>query len=146
MARFEKSAEIAAPVEKVRACIVRGTSTPEYMPMVTHFGFTRPVEYRPGDRFKIAMKVLGMAIEFESEVQEEVPNGKLAFSSLSGMQNDTANLLEPTQAGCRLTFFSDYEVPGGILGRIVDRLAVQRAMEKGVAEGLENLKRRMEGA
>ncbi len=144
MAHFEKSVEIAAPVEKVWQYIVQGTSTLEYMPMVSEFEFTRPVEYRPGDRFRMKMKVLGVTLEFESEVEEEVPNEKLRFSSISGMQNTTTYLLEPIEGGCRVTFISDYEVPGGFLGQIADRIAVGRAMEKGVAEALENLKRKME--
>ncbi len=144
MAHFEKSVEIAAPVEKVWQYIVRGTSALEYMPMVTGFEFTRPVEYRPGDRFKITLQILGVPVEFESEVQEEIPNQKLAFSSISGMKNSTTYLLEPSPLGCRVTFVSDYELPGGILGQIADRLAVQRAMEQGVSEGLEQLKRKME--
>jgi len=144
MAHFEKSVEIAAPVEKVWQYIVQGTSTLEYMPLVTGFQFTRPVEYRPGDRFKIALRVLGIPIEFESEVQEEIPNQKLSFSSISGMKNSITYLLEPVASGCRLTFISDYELPGGLLGQVADRLAVQRAMEQGVSEGLERLKRKME--
>lgn len=146
MAHFAKSIEIAAPPEKVWQYIVQGTTTPEYMPIVTGFEFTRPVEYRPGDRFKVTMKVLGLPIEFESEVQEEIPNQKLVFSSISGMKTSTTYLLQPTAVGCRLDFVSDYELPGGILGQVVDRLAVQRAMERGVSEGLDNLKRIMESA
>ncbi|MGC8960505.1 MAG: SRPBCC family protein [Chloroflexia bacterium] len=144
MAHFEKSLEIAAPVEKVWQYIVQGTSALEYMPMVIGFEFTRPVEYRPGDRFRITLRILGVPIEFESEVQEEIPNRKLTFSSISGMKNSTTYLLEPSPLGCRVTFVSDYELPGGLLGQIADRLAVQRAMEQGVSEGLERLKQKME--
>lgn len=146
MAHFEKSVEIAAPVEKVWSYIVQGTTTPAYMPMVTDFEFTRPVEYKPGDRFRMTIKVLGVSLEFESEVQEEFPPEKLVFTSISGMQNTTTYLLEPTEIGCRVTFISDYEVPGGLLGKIADRIGVQRAMERGVSEALENLKQQMEAS
>jgi len=144
MAHFEKSIDIAVPPEQVWAYIVQGTTTPVYMPMVTDFAFTREVRYEPGDRFKMKLKVRGVEMPIEYEVTEEVVPQRLTFTSIAGMRNTTTWELTPIASGTRVTFRSDYEMPGSFVGAIVDRLVVENAMKAGVSEALENLKRILE--
>lgn len=144
MAHFEQSVDVAVSPERVWKYIVQGTSTLEYMPMVTDFVFTREVRYEPGDRFKMTLKVRGVEMPIEYEVTEEVAPQRLTFTSIAGMRNTTTWELAPIAGGTRVTFRSDYELPGSFLGAIVDKLVVENAMKAGVSEALENLKRILE--
>jgi len=47
--------------------------------------------------------------------------------------------LKPVEEGTKLTLLGDYEIPWGILGKALDKLA-SRAGEKQVERALEKLK------
>ena len=46
----------------------------------------------------------------------------------------------PTSDGCRLELNIDYDLPGGVLGEVVDRLYVKRRNEHEAEHSLRNLK------
>ena len=45
-----------------------------------------------------------------------------------------------SEARTRATFMMDYELPYSFLGKIIDKLRVCKAIEKGANTGLKNLK------
>ena len=50
----------------------------------------------------------------------------------------------PEGAGTRVTAVFDYEIPGGVLGKVVDKLAVERANSENLEKSLANLKAEVE--
>ena len=47
---------------------------------------------------------------------------------------------EPAEDGTRVTADIDYTVPGSVLGKVADRLVVERMEERAIHQTLENLK------
>ena len=48
--------------------------------------------------------------------------------------------LEPTTEGTKFMFEMEYELPYSVIGKIFNKLKVQKEMEEDVYEGLKNLK------
>ena len=48
--------------------------------------------------------------------------------------------VEATAAGSRLDLHVDYDLPGGVLGDVADRLYVERRNEREAEHSLQNLK------
>jgi uncharacterized membrane protein len=51
----------------------------------------------------------------------------------------------PSQDGTRVEIDVDYDLPGGFLGQVLDRLYVERRNEREVEHSLQNLKELLEG-
>ncbi len=47
---------------------------------------------------------------------------------------------EPAEGGTRVTADIDYTVPGSVLGKVADRLFIERMEERAIHQTLENLK------
>jgi len=54
-------------------------------------------------------------------------------------------IFEPVDDGTRFTLKFDYEMPGGGVGKLVDKLFVERMNAKNLEESLENMKTLVEG-
>ena len=54
--------------------------------------------------------------------------------------------LSPSETGTKATFMMDYDLPYYILGKIIDKLRVCKALEKGTARALKKLKTLVETA
>jgi len=50
----------------------------------------------------------------------------------------------PTEAGTKITFMMDYELPGSILGKIIDKLKVEKDLTHSLEESLEAGKKILE--
>jgi len=48
--------------------------------------------------------------------------------------------LSPTKAGTKVTMGMEYEMPYSILGKLIDKLRVHKAMEKDLEKGLNGIK------
>ena len=51
----------------------------------------------------------------------------------------------PERGQTRLTALVEYDIPGGALGKIADKLVVERMNARNLEESLENLKALVEG-
>lgn len=61
------------------------------------------------------------------------------------MKNNCNWLLEPIETGTKVTLVMDYELPYSIIGKIIDKLKVEKEFTKQVDEGLEAAKKIIEG-
>jgi uncharacterized membrane protein len=52
---------------------------------------------------------------------------------------------EPEGEGTRVTLGFEYEMPGGGVGKLVDRLVIERMNAQNLEKSLENLKALVEG-
>jgi hypothetical protein len=52
---------------------------------------------------------------------------------------------KPEDAGTLVTVEMEYSVPGSLLGKVADRLIIERMQERDIHHSLENLKALMEG-
>lgn len=144
MARIERSIEAKAPVEKIWAFMTDLEKWPTFMKGI------RKVEYLTEKRGGIGAKThfvvesSGQQIEWEADFTEWVEKKKVAWRSTSGLKNNGYWSLEPTEIGTRVTFVMDYELPGSILGKIIDKLKVEKDFTKSVEESMEAAKRILE--
>jgi carbon monoxide dehydrogenase subunit G len=141
-----RSIEIEASPEKVFAfmCdmekmneITKGVEEAEYTSKgPVGVGSTRHVVGKAG-RFKAEMDV---------EITEFEKNKKVSFHTIgaSKVKANVSQSFEPTAKGTKLTVTNDYEVPYSIIGKIVDKLKVQKDIEKTMERNLKNIKKALE--
>lgn len=86
----------------------------------------------------------GNEIEWEAENTEWIENEKAGWHSTSGMKNSGYWLLDPIETGTKVTLVMDYELPYSIIGKIIDKLKVEKEFTKQVDESLEAVKRIIE--
>ena len=88
----------------------------------------------------------GTTAETDLEVTEFVKNQKFAQRSIGASKTKMAfsYTFEPTANGTKVTVNIDYEVPYSILGKLIDKLKVQKDVEKGNSKLLENMKKAIE--
>ncbi len=65
------------------------------------------------------------------ELKGTIPGGGQATSTIR---------LDPTSTGTEYTLELNYELPGGILGGVVDRVFAERTLERDLRHGLETFK------
>lgn len=142
MAHIKKSILIHAPVEKVAAfardpqqwaAFWVGLSEPEEVSGTGEVGTVVKHSYlMAGVRFPVTSRVL------ENQVAPEGVRwrGKIE-GPLAGEQTWTYT---PKNSGTEVTADIEYTVPGAALGRIADRLIIERIQERAIQQTLENLK------
>jgi uncharacterized protein YndB with AHSA1/START domain len=147
LGRIEKSVEIKASPERIWEMLAFDRH-PEWFEERLSAEYTSKVrtakdKFRVGASACIVEKHFG---KFDVEVTESVENEKIACVC-RGVPHSTDVVemfsLEPTEAGTRITFVSDGEVTG-LFYRVLERLFVRRAIEKGTEWSLEKLKSLLE--
>jgi len=142
MAHIKKSILIHAPVEKVFAfardpnhwaSFWVGLSEPEEVSGTGEVGTVVKHSYlMAGMRFPVTSRVLEDHIGPEGGQWKGKIEGPLA-----GEQTWT---YRPKNGGTEVTADIEYTVPGSALGRIADRLVIERIQERSLEQTLENLK------
>jgi len=143
LGRVEKSIEIRAPPEKVWE-MVAFDRHPEWFEERKSVEYTSEVrtpedKYRVGASARITEKHFG---KFDIEITESLENEKITYlcRGIPHSKNVIETFtLKPTEAGTKVTFVADGEVPNPIY-RILEKLFVHRAIEKGTERSLEKLK------
>ena len=91
-------------------------------------------------------KVGGQEREWDMEITEFVKNKKVSSHSIGTSKNKMVNswTFEPTAKGTKWTMSMDYEVPYSVLGKVIDKLKVGKAIEKSMSQMQENIKKALE--
>jgi carbon monoxide dehydrogenase subunit G len=155
LGKIEKSIEIKASPEKVWEMLAfdRQVEWDEEMQKgLKSLEFTSEVN-TPEDKYKVGasanVDIKGMgAGEFDFEVSESIENEKMTFhAKKSGTARTTVTatfLLEPVEAGTKLTCIYDYEMPWGVFGKGLNKLFGRRLEERHQEKCLEKLKNILE--
>jgi carbon monoxide dehydrogenase subunit G len=146
MTKLTKTMEIEASPEKVFAFILDKEKMNEASKGFSEFEYTSSGPVGVGTTMHYVAAGGGATAEWDSEVTEFVKNKKLATRTKgAGKFKATASYaLEPTAKGTKLTYSMDYELPGSLLGKLVDKLRVHKDMEKGISKAMENAKNAIE--
>jgi len=144
LAKIEKSIEIKAPIEKVWAFLTDFGNYPSFMKGVKKINYLTDKRSGVGVQTHWVMESSGQEIEWDGECTEWVENKKMSWHSTSEMKFSGHQLIEPTETGTKLTLIMDYELPYSILGKIIDKLKVEKEFVKQVEESLEAGKRILE--
>lgn len=95
-----------------------------------------------GASYIAMLKLGGRQLETRWEVTK-VEKPKLleqTASSPRGGQATSTTTFEPAGGGTDITIEVDYELPGGFVGGMADKLFVERAIERDVKHSIENFK------
>ena len=139
MAIVQRSVQINAAPEETMALLSDASRWPDWYPGMTELSITAPFPEKGG---KVAFKVksAGVSLPITETVIDYQP-GKLQLFQMEGALSGRARWeLTPEGDGTRLTTTFDYELPGGVFGKIADALIVKRMNRKSLGEGLNNFK------
>ena len=140
MARVEKSIEIDSTPDKIWPLLF-WDRLPEWLGTIKEAEYTSDEKERLGATAHVVAEAAGVKAEWDVEITEYVKNKKAIWRTTRG--NLTAvgsTILELTDAGTKVTFVIDYDLPYSILGKVIDRLVVGRDMEKDIENGMKKLK------
>lgn len=140
MTTIKKSILINAPLEQLEAVLTDTRRLPEWYPGVSAVDPSPGYPVEVGSTCKITYKAGGVTMDSKFTTIECIPQAKLIFQ-MDGMITGT-NQWETSQegSGTRVTVTINYEMAGGGLGKIADKLIVERMNDKNAATSLENLK------
>ena len=145
MTTIRKSIQINAPVEQLEAVFTDPHRLPEWYPGVTTVDPSPGYPVEVGSTCNITYKAGGMTMESKFTTMENVPQVKRVFQ-MEGMITGTNRMtFRPEGEGTRVTMSFEYEMPGGGVGKLVDRLLAERMNAQNLEKSLENLKALAEG-
>jgi len=130
LTRVEKSIEIRAPPEKVWEMLPLDR-LPEWV--AGYKGAVKSVEYTskirtPEDKLRVGAtaqgipKKQGESVKFKMEITESLENEKITYRLYGAYHGLVTHILEPVEKGTKMTYVVDYEMPWGILGKIIEPL------------------------
>jgi uncharacterized membrane protein len=99
----------------------------------------------PGGKVELAYKAAGVTFNLTQTSVERVA-GQVGVNRMEGMITGTNRMtFTPEGEGTRVTMSFEYEMPGGGVGKLVDRLLVERMNAQNLEKSLANLKALAEG-
>ncbi len=141
MTRIEDSKEINAPPEKVSQYMWNVNNLRNYLPISDVEILERGENVvKLHHQFRAA----GRTMDLVSEHKMLEKNRKMVYKVTKGMKLEGTWLVEPTEKGTKLINILEYELPGWIFGKIVDKLKIQKEMTRICSESLRTLKRILE--
>ena len=139
MAIVQRTVQIKASPQETMALLSDASRWPDWYPGMTELSITAPFPEKGG---KVAFKAksAGLSMPVTETVIDYQP-GKLQLFQMEGALSGRARWeLTPEGDGTLLTTTFDYELPGGVFGKIADALIVKRMNRKSLGEGLNNFK------
>ncbi len=139
MAKVEKSIVINAPWQKVDSVANDGTRMPEWFAGIesSNADSTYP---QVGGVTEHVYKAAGMSFNLTA-TSIDYQQGSHLTLKMDGMIIGTQYwTIEPQDDATRLSVVFDYEVPGGGLGKMLDKLVIERTNSANLEKSLINLK------
>ncbi len=140
MTRIEKSIEINASLAKVFS-LIRWDKVPEYYDSIKKVEWLSEPKMKVGATVHVLSEIAGAKGEWDAEITEYIDNEKVSWRTTGGNMTIIYNAtLGPAKAGTKLTTSFDYELPYSVLGKLIDKLRVHKAMEKEADKALQKMK------
>jgi uncharacterized membrane protein len=100
---------------------------------------------QPGDRYTWRYRMYGVDFAGFAVVSEVVPQRRFAWTSQGGIRATiTADYTALSAHRTRVAVHVDYDVPGGLIGRAVDRLLVEHRNATDGERAMDRLVERLE--
>ncbi len=144
MPTLEKTIEISAPPEAVWRIAADSTNVTKLLPDAISIEADPPGFATVGQKGHMVAKIGGRKTDVFYQCTELVENKKIVFTQRPGGLFSSflrTNTLEPTKKGKTLaTEKLEYELSMGYLGKVLNKLVVERAIKKNANAFLTNLK------
>lgn len=144
MTMLERSIVIKGTAAEIDAITSDGDRLPEWYAGITKASSDK-IFPKPGGKVEMKYKSAGITFDMSQTVieYEHEKGGKFKMEGMiTGVYEET---LEPTDEGTRFTLKFDYDMPGGGVGKLVDRLFAERMNAKNLEKSLDNMKALVEG-
>jgi len=141
---MEKSIEIKASPEKVWEMLALDRLlewVPGYERDLNSVEYTSEV-HTPEDKLRVGATAHGIPKkkgEYNFEIMESLKNQRMAYRLSGSLNVLVTSILEPVQQGTKFTYVYDYQMPWGILGKVVEKLLISQ-LKKESENSLENLR------
>ena len=147
MTRIERTVDLPSPPDEVFAVLTDLDRLHEWATIVVETRDVSDSPMRPGCTFRQTVKVLGQEIESEWVVLQMDPPRVVSYEAKSpaGGSLRMTQRVEPTPpGGSRVHLEVDYELPGGLIGAVVDRVYLESHNEEEAERSLANLRALLE--
>jgi len=146
MTRIERSILISAPVNEVFAYASDHRKWTEWFEGVSEFTPTTATTHGTGARYAYKARMMGLAVNVETEIRDFVVNQGWTGVSTKGVSSRTVWDFQSLGSETRFTYTLEYHLPFPRFSGLVDALIMKPQWEKIIRISLENLKRRVEQA
>ncbi len=141
MPQVEHSIDILAPAENIFALVAH---QPERMPewwdtFETQQRIT-PAPTAIGSVSRYVYNMMGIRIKGEHQVMQLDENRRLVVKTISGIDSMFEFGFSPIENGTRLKVRIAYNLPGSVLGQLLNRLTIEHQNERDLINALQNLK------
>lgn len=133
--------DVASSVEAVYNLWENLENVPRWMPLV------KRVKRLPGQeelwqwRFGLGFPLI---TEWVSRISQRIPLQLIAWESVSGLPNQGRAEFFPSDRGCRLRLTLAFELPGGLVGTMLENIGLDRWLEDNLAESLTRFQAQIE--
>ena len=142
MGHVRQMGHVDAPPDKTFGLAADAKRGPEWNNSIVEVKDVGGMLDTVGASYVAILKLGGRRLETRWEVTKvEKPRlVELVASSPQGGQATSTTRFEPAGGGTDMSIEVDYELPGGFVGGVADKLFVERAIERDVKHSLENFK------
>jgi uncharacterized membrane protein len=145
MSHITTSEQIAAPVETVFAFVDDHRNTTTYMKDLTKWAPVGSKTHGKGARFEVAMKAGPMTLSSVVDITTWTENRAIGWKSTEGFKQTGTWSFKSSGKGTEATFDMDFELPGGIAGRMLSRVA-EPVVRSNIEESVRKLRSEVEKA
>jgi coenzyme Q-binding protein COQ10 len=144
VAKIERSIYIEAPPEAVQALIVDTSRWGEWSDEVDGI---QPDDVWPhaGGEVSMAVQAPGVSGDLKYISREYTPGRSMSLEIEGLIRGTVRYICTPEGSGMHLTVDMEYELPGGILGKAIDRLVMERQSTDNLDNRLARMKAVLEG-
>ncbi len=143
MGHITTSEEIAAPVAAVFAFVDDHRNTTKYMKDLTKWAPVGAKTHGKGAQFQVAMKAGPMTLSSVVDITTWTENRAIGWKSIEGFKQTGKWTFKASAGGTEATFDMDYELPGGIAGRMLSR-AAEPIVRGNIEQSVRNLRSQVE--
>jgi uncharacterized membrane protein len=145
MARIKKDILINVPLQQVFDSLYDFESIPQWMVGMEKVRNISPGGRGAGSSFEWTYNMVGVKFDGSSRIVSLEPLREAIVESTGGIDSTWTWTYATEGEGTRLTCDMEYRVPGAGLGKIADKLVVERTNTKNMEKSLTNLKALLEG-
>jgi uncharacterized membrane protein len=145
MGHITSSQGISAPIDAVFAYVDDYRNTTKYMKDLTKWAPAGSLTHGKGASFQVAMKAGPITLASVVDITTWAENSTIGWSSTDGFKQKGQWSFKADGERTKATFDLDYELPGGIAGRLLSR-ASDPIVRGNIEQSVRNLKTQVERA
>ncbi len=143
MGHITVTEKVAAPVEAVFAYVDDHRNTTRYMKDLTKWEPAGPVTHGKGATFAVAMKAGPLTLASVVDITTWTENRAIGWTSREGFRQTGRWSFAKARDGTEATFDMEYELPGGMAGRVLSR-AAEPIVRGNIQQSVRNLASQVE--